>query len=145
MIQKSTGLESRKLATEVMLLKELDTAKEVAIARSLARREHAVPKGQRSCATAMAHQLSTGKSVVERVQPSLQTGSERAVESASPTPAMGTERREASPPPTTVGRARSRVQVMERGVERQSTLSVANPRTDKQTGYSNDYNVSRYR
>ena len=43
-IQKAKGLESRKRASEVMLDKEVDTAKEVAMARSLARREHAVSK-----------------------------------------------------------------------------------------------------
>ena len=43
-IQKAKGLGIRKRASEVMIDKEVDTAKEVAIARSLARREHAVSK-----------------------------------------------------------------------------------------------------
>ena len=43
-IQKGKGLVIRKRASEVMLDKEVDTAKEVAIARSLVLSECTVPK-----------------------------------------------------------------------------------------------------
>ena len=76
------------------------------------------PKGKQSCAIAIAYKLRTVKSGVRRVQPSLQTLSECAVESASPTPIMAAGSSEATPLPTTVGRVRSRVEVVETGVEK---------------------------
>ena len=58
---------------------------------------------------------------------------------------MATESSESTPLPTTLGRVRSRGQVVEKGVEKRNTSVGANLRTDKQPRYFKDYNIRHYR
>ena len=95
------------------------------------------PRGQRrSCAIAMAYKAPTVKSVVRPVHPFTTTVSERAVLPASPTLAMATARSKWTPVTTPVGSITSCVQMLEKGVEKQSTFKSANLRKDGQDDYS---------
>ena len=76
------------------------------------------------------------RSIVRRVQPSLQAVSEPAVVSASPSPAMASTRSEATPLNTTVGRVKSRVHMVEKGVEKQSISKLVILRKEGQNDYS---------
>ena len=80
----------------------------------------------------MAIKAPTVRSVVRRVQPTLQAVSELAVLSASTTPVMAPTRSEATPLNITVGRVKSRVDRVEKGVEKQSISKLAILRKDGQ-------------
>ena len=67
------------------------------------------PKVEHSCSSAMAGKAAIVKSIVRRVQPLLETVSEPAVVSASPTPTWAPTRSEATPLNATVCRIISRV------------------------------------
>ena len=70
------------------------------------------------------------KSVVRRGHPVHETVSEPAVMSASPMPMLAPTRSEPTPLIATVGRVRSRVEKVEKGLERRDTSKLAKQRVD---------------
>ena len=94
------------------------------------------PKGQHSCAVAMGHKLLTVKSVVRSGEPIAPTVTERGVVLALPTQAIATARNKATLLTTTVGRVKSPVQIVEKGLEKQSISKSADLRKHGQYEYS---------
>ena len=93
-------------------------------------------KWQHLCSNAMTPKATTLKSVGRSVQPFQETESEPVVVSASHTPTLAGTRSELTPLSATVGRVRSRVARVEKGVEMRDTLKLAKQRVDVLDSYS---------
>ena len=78
----------------------------------------------------MARKVATVKPLLLRVQPIPATVSEPVVVSASPTPTLSTERSEPTPLSPTVGSVRSRVEPVEKSVERRHISKLAKQRVN---------------